>query len=327
MFTRFKRFSIATQAWFILSLMFLGATSALYFWATDNAVDAELSHTRTVADMADAYRAQAARHSGFYVRREATEDLNKVGKYLASFQSESVSLSGDVKQYVFHQKNPFLALGDFSVEVQKSPAAAKFKMVSDNPFNPENTPDEFEKNALKSVRDQDKGEHWELIGGQLRYARALRAAPACITCHGSPDQAPEAVRAQYRPPIGAETGGGYGYKVGEIVGLTSVSIAHKTPWQMLTSQKTGFWLSSAFVLTLMFISYFLVLGGLVKPLRRLSRYARDIAESEDLSRVRAPRMFDTHESSSKNEIHRQSHALRALYESMLSAAQYIKRMD
>ena len=324
MISRFKRFSIATQALVFLLLMMLGTGSALYFWATDNAMQSELSHTRTVADMADAYRAQAARHGGFYIRRPTFSEIESVGRYLAYYEVDAKAADGTSTSFTFHQKNPFLALGDFSAEVQKSPAGAKFRMVSDNFMNLANRPDTFELRALDALRSNSQAEYWDVAGGQLRFARALTATKACLGCHGAPESAPAVVTAQYRPPSGSSVGGGYGYKEGEVVGLTSVTIAHQSPHQMLAAQGAGFWLSAAAVLILMATSYMLIVRGLVAPLRTLSRYAHEIADSDDLRFVRAP-VFDTAEGTSHSEIHMQSHALKRLYAGMRAASDHISQ--
>jgi hypothetical protein len=325
MIRSFKRLSIATQSLIILALTLTATSSALYFWARDNALASELSHTRTVADMADAFRAQAAKHGGFYVRRESKEDVAKVGKYLASFEAESKSSDGQVISYEFHQKNPFLALGDFSAEVAKSKAAAKFKMISDNYMNPINKPDSFEKSALESLRKAGASdEFWSVEGGQLRYARSLRATKACMSCHGDFDNAPKAVKANYPKPTNG-AGGGYGYLDGSVVGITSVKVAHKSTFEMLKAQNAGFWISALSVLGLMLTAYFVVLSGIVRPLRIQSKYAENIAVSDDIQKVKIP-SFDDNESTSSNEIHLQAHALKALHQSMTTATAYIQKI-
>jgi hypothetical protein len=325
MISSFKRLSIATQSLIFLALTLAATSSALYFWARDNALASELSHTRTVADMADAFRAQAAKHGGFYVRRETKEDVAKVGKYLASFEAESKSADGEVKNYEFHQKNPFLALGDFSAEVAKSKAAAKFKMISDNYMNPTNKPDSFEKSALEKLRQEGAtDEFWLVEGGQLRYARSLRATKACLSCHGDFDNAPKAVKANYPKPM-TGAGGGYGYLDGTVVGITSVKVAHKSTLEMLKAQNAGFWVSALSVLGLMLTAYFVVLSGIVRPLRIQSKYAENIAVSEDILKVKIP-SFDDNESTSSNEIHLQAHALKALHQSMATATAYIQKI-
>lgn len=324
MIRNFKRLSISTQAGALLVLT-LGATvSAFFFWANENAIKSELQHSRTVADMADSFRKVAAQHGGFYVRREASEDIEKVGRYLAQFPSEKTE---DGKQYVFHQKNPFLAIGDYSAAVQASPAAAKFRITSDNYMNPANQPDLFDLAALKEMRETGATESYAVVKGQLRYARALRADKACLSCHGDPQNAPGVVKANYRAPIGGTSGGGYGYEEGQIVGVTSVFVPHLTPVEMLAGQSLGFWASVAVVVGLILTSFGLAVRGVVQPLKRLSNYAAVIADAGDvdeLKTLKSPK-FDTDEGTSSNEIHRQAYAVKSLHESMQAAMEHIKR--
>jgi hypothetical protein len=324
MFRSFQRLSVAAQTALLLILMLCGTLSALFFWARDNAVRSELAHSRTVADMADSFRAVAARHGGFYIRRAAADDVSKVGRFLATYHASQKTPDGATQEFVFHQKNPFLALGDFSAEVQRSRAAAKFRITSDNYMNPANAPDLFDTAALRTMRETDVSEYWDVVGGNFRYARALRAEKSCIACHGDPGKAPEVVRTQYRAPIGAAVGGGYGYEEGQVVGLSSVTIPHLQPAEMLAHQSRGFWISAAGVLGLMLLAFGSIVWGLVRPLGRLSRYAHVVATSDDLSKIRGP-VFDADEANSRNEIHLQAHALKSLHESMQAAIDHINR--
>lgn len=199
MFRQFNRLSISIQA--IVFLLFtLGATlSAFFFWASDNVLIAERQHARTVADMVDSFRAVAAKHGGFYVRRQSTDDVEKMGRFLATYNSTITSADGTTKEYVFHHKNPFLALGDYSNMVETSAAKAKFRMVSDNYMNPANIPDEFDKAAMAQLRADNAKEYWDIAANKLRYARPLVADKSCLNCHGDPLAAPETVKAQYKP--------------------------------------------------------------------------------------------------------------------------------
>ncbi|HET8871553.1 MAG TPA: DUF3365 domain-containing protein, partial [Aquabacterium sp.] len=240
---RLKRLKIMHQAWLIMILIMAALTSTFLFWAADNSRNAELAHSRTVADMADSLRTMVSREGGLFVRRRANEDVSKVGRYLGEYVALPSPSDPDLPYYVFHQKNPFLALGDYSDVVQHSPAAAKFRITSDNVMNPANQPDLFDLEALGVMRETGATEYWKIKGDTLRYARALRADKNCLGCHGRPEDAPAIVRMKYRGLEGHVRGGGYGYKLGEIVGVTSVTVPHNTFGAMLTQQSWGFWLS------------------------------------------------------------------------------------
>ncbi len=322
----FKRLKIIHQAWWITAMILSAVASSFLFWAADNARNAELAHSRTVADMADSLRTLVARHGGVYVRRQADQDVGQVGRYLAEYAALPALIGEPGPSYVFHQKNPFLALADYSSEVQHSPAAAKFRITSDNMMNPANQPDLFDLEALSAMRETGVKEYWKVKGETLRYARALRAEPACLACHGRPQDAPVVVRMKYKAPDGQAKGGGYGYTLGEVIGVTSVTVPHTTFGAMLTRQSWGFWLSVSVVLGLTAWVFWQLMRGIVVPLSRLSRYADEIAHSDDLRGVRQPR-FDADEASSQNEIHQQSFALKALHESMRSAVDHITRTE
>ena len=66
---RFKRLRIIQQSVIILVLMVSAIISTFLFWAAENNLNAELAHSRTVADMADSLRTMVARQGGYYVRR------------------------------------------------------------------------------------------------------------------------------------------------------------------------------------------------------------------------------------------------------------------
>jgi Protein of unknown function (DUF3365) len=327
MLPKFSRMPIATQALIILVMMLASTSSALYFLASNNAIEGELSQTRTVADMAESFRSLAAKHGGFYVRHVSTDDPQNVGRYLASYEMADPKASVPTS-HVFYQKNPFLALTDYSNEVAVSTTKAKFRIVSDNYMNPANAPDIFEMMALRAMRDRskngDNNEFWAVDKGQLRYARGMTATAACLGCHGKASDAPEAVRTQYRAPVGTTVGGGYGYQEGQMVGLTSVTVPHQSPLQMIASQKMGFWISSGLVVGLMLLSFCLVYLGIVKPLRAQYDYSHSLATSHTPETVKAP-ISTADDHSSRNEIHRQTSALKALHESMITAMKFVSR--
>lgn len=324
--TRFLRLSITKQASLFLALMLSMASSVLYFWAVDNGQAQELAHSRTVADMADSFRAMVAKNGSIYIRRVSTSDVATVGRYLTEYDSPSNVVNGQVVDYKFHQKNPFLAIGDFSTEVLHSPAEAKFRMASDNPMNPANHADSFELQALDKIRATNLNESWQVTGQYLRYARALVAAKACLACHGDPDSAPAFIRDKYRTPIGSKVGGGYGWVEGQIVGVTSVSVPHSSPMDMLAKQGAGFWVSAIAFISITVLAYFAVIGGVVKPMKRLTRYVKELATTLEVDTVKPPH-FDTEESTSGNEIHQQAHKIKALHETVAAAMNHITHLN
>lgn len=313
MVTRFSRLSITTQASLILVATIGAAVSTLVFWAHDNAMEAELAHARTVTDMADSFRSYVAEKGGLYVRRPLSSDLATVGRYLETMVTTDPPEG--VQPYAMHRKPPFAAVLDFSDQVDKSPAAAKFRITSDRPLNRANHADLFELQAITVMREKPgTSEYWTVQNGSLRYARVLVASQACLNCHGSPDAAPESVRAQFPPLAGAVNGGGYGWKVGDVVGVTSASTPHKSLLEMLAGQGAGFWASASVMLSLMLTAFLLIVRGLVKPLREQAAYAMQLAESTSPETIEPPASSTQHESG--NEIHRTGHAIGSLHETV-----------
>jgi len=96
--------------------------------------------------------------------------------------------------------------------------------------NPDNRPDDYEANQLKTFQGSKSGESWQVVseGGKrsLRYLLPMFADQSCLTCHGSYDNAPTFV--QKRFPKGHFS---YSYKVGEIIGAVSVSVPMQSLYQ------------------------------------------------------------------------------------------------
>ena len=140
---------------------------------------------------------------------------------------------------------------------------------SDNYMNPANSPDSFDRESIQMMRESGARQTWQVVGTQVRFARALVADMSCMRCHSSPESAPTSVSSKYRGLPGGAKGGGYGYKVGDVVGITSVTVPHATPLAMLASQSVWFWVSAAVVLGLMVLSYWLALVGVVAEYTRI----------------------------------------------------------
>lgn len=97
------------------------------------------------------------------------------------------------------------------------------KVSSDNPLNFDNEPEPLEVSLLQRYRDNPDTEsivESGIIQGKpfLVSSRPSKAKEACLRCHGVPAQAPEAIRAHYG------IGSGYGYKIGDVVGVMTVGV-------------------------------------------------------------------------------------------------------
>ena len=90
-----------------------------------------------------------------------------------------------------------------------------FKITSLRPINKINTPDEFEKKALKYIEKNSAKEYYEVVkNGDFRYMGALITTQSCIPCHKH-----------------------QGYKVGDIRGGISINLNTKNYEEIVSSIK------------------------------------------------------------------------------------------
>lgn len=89
--------------------------------------------------------------------------------------------------------------------------------------NPASDPKPFEVNLIKFFADHPQLQSWQGIvqaGGQSSFihSRPVYFTPDCLHCHGKPEEAPPDLVKLYGPERG------FGYKPGDIAGITAVSI-------------------------------------------------------------------------------------------------------
>lgn len=156
-----------------------------------------------------------------------------------------------------------------------------YKEATLNPTNPRDRSDTFETPIIQRFRADPKlaeirGER--ALGGRraLYVARPiLIKSPACMQCHDRPETAPATMLAIY----GGQ--GGFGWKVGEIVGAQVVTVP--TDVAEATAKKTfiTFMASLAAVFALIFLALNLMLDRfIVQPIRRISGVAEAISTGD-----------------------------------------------
>lgn len=69
----------------------------------------------------------------------------------------------------------------------------EFKVPKISPRNPDNEPDEYEKEILQKLKDNDMKEYWEVdeANNQVRYFRPVYLTEECLNCHGDPARSSE----------------------------------------------------------------------------------------------------------------------------------------
>ncbi len=197
------------------------------------------------------------------------KDLVDFDALLASGGSPTDQDSVSEFTTTYYSKNPMLAQRELSGIASASNASAKFRLASLNAMNPVNQPDAFESEALRKMAGKDLGfvDGFDPRYGVYRYARKITMKKACITCHGDPSAAPRALVTRYGDKHG------FGYRVGDVAGVISVTLPLESFPDMLrryVDWKDLVLVLCAFALALAFLEY-----RILKPLKRLSDSARE----------------------------------------------------
>jgi len=251
------RFSVL----FVLALLFIGGA---YYLVLSQVYYSELQRqARGMADNVDAFGKWVSQYGRVWVKDKSET------KYLSLLKFGDITDGSNKQPVSFYSKNPALAQREFSEVVAKSTASAKFRITSDNWMNPANKPDTWETEALAAIKERGQDEYIQILDGRYRYARKMVHAASCIACHGDPATAPSDVTEQY----GTERG--YGFKVGDVAGIISVSLPAEpllmASFGVLGPIEIGL-IVLAFVMLYLFMHF-----GVAKPIRKLTRDAHLIS--------------------------------------------------
>lgn len=267
----FKNTSLVLRfsALFVLALVLIGGA---YYLVLREVYYSELHRqARGMADNVNAFGKWVSQYGRVWVKdKSETKFLSQL-----SFSSQP-SGGADSAPVNFYSKNPALAQREFSEVVAKSTTSAKFRITSDNWMNPANQPDPWEAEAIATIKNRGLDEYIEIHDGRYRYARKIVDAASCIACHGDPATAPQDVTEQY----GREHG--YGFKVGDVAGIISVSLPTEpllvASFGVLGPLELGL-IVLAFVILYLFMHY-----GVARPIKKLTRDAQliSVGKSVDL---------------------------------------------
>lgn len=304
MLRNWKRLPIKAQFLTLMLVILTIMLGAFYGAIHDNNVQSKLQEAKGLADQNDNFGAWVAQYGGIYVKIDGEADPTARD----SVGHETFTIE-DTKKITFLHKNPALAQRELSQITEKSNSKGKFKMVSDNPMNPDNFPNRFEMSALEQIRENGMKDYFEIKNGKLLYARGIVAKQACLKCHASRETAPTSVSEKY-PGIGKANG--YGYVVGQTIGVTSVTVPLDSPIEMIShlSPKSWLWFGALiFAIVLMFV---VIIRFYVKPLRYLKQFTDKVVRGEE--NFESPR-FDSEQETSRNEIHQLCQGFGELHES------------
>ena len=294
-----------------------------------------LQRGRTVANMVDAFGAWASQYKGIWVRSDPADASLKVGNFLehrltpkpaaegsasasgsatpgGRFETKGLSqadMAAIASNGAFHLKNPALVQRELSDVVAASSSAEKFRITSDRFFNPNNAPTRFELSAIETIRDSSSGitEYHEVKGNTLYYARRLVASAACLRCHETPEKSPLVMQTKYAGTAG------WGYKLGDVAGVISVTVplSDRDVTALLAGFDAKVWIAIGGVvlalLSLLLWLYATVIGAATK----MQNYANAVKGAQR-GEVVGKMVLDSEEVTSRNEIHKLSHALKAI---------------
>lgn len=287
-----RRFSIPVKFFGVFFLTMLLVAGA--FITTLNSLRRQVSRNeaRAVAGQVAAFRSWIAQSGMIWVQTLAPG--------FHDFLDEQI----DAKGGTFYGKNPALATRELAQIAQREDARAFFRVTSDNWRKKENAPDAFEAAAIARFKADNTLEFVESYeGGKYRYAQPLFIEQSCLPCHGDPKDAPRPVLEKY----GSDKA--FGYKVGQVRGIVSVTVPSLGLKDVLLSIAKP---SSLALLTLALVLNIFFIRTVVMRLIELTRNAEAIAAGK----LETPLVY-TNPSESNDELDHLYHAVNLLKRSLV----------
>ncbi|MCX8030835.1 MAG: DUF3365 domain-containing protein [Thermodesulfovibrionales bacterium] len=156
-----------------------------------------------------------------------------------------------------------------------------FKRLSDNPMNQNNLADPFHLEMLNYFRSNPHQKAWKGIvvidGRQYLYRlNPVVMDKPCLQCHGKPADAPVQLIKIYG------TDGGFHWKVGDVVGINSVSVSLDLAFAQAKETAFRAFLFGFVSLSVLFIALFTTFRQIVtKPIDNLSKIFRGISQGKE----------------------------------------------
>ena len=256
----------------------VAALGAAAWWTADNLVAGRaVSEGRIVADTVGRW---ASQYGGVHARTQGA-GAALPGSFLtrnvyAGADGDVTLLNGAKAEQrqgereamarieTYYWKNPALIQREVADVLMATNSLAQYRMTARTVLNRNNAPNPFEIEALDALQKafQEHGaealakaapqggghagakaapnEYWKIQGGQLLYARAVIAQKSCLRCHDTPENAPDFLRTNQQ----FNGGGGFGYKVGQPIGVISVKLPVQTGLQAASqSVPTAAWVA------------------------------------------------------------------------------------
>ncbi len=198
-----------------------------------------------------------ADHGGIFVERLPWVKPNP---YLAMVNKETEII--DIKGRRLVKENPAMVTKEIS-RYARDKGLFWFNITSLKPINPENSPDNFEREALKLFESGNVTEYSAVQRiNNLRYFRfiaPLYVESPCLDCHSK-----------------------QGYRIGDVRGAISITIPVEDLFVEINKNRTNM-INVAIIVALMlfFTTYFTMRRFVLLPLSRLKKNMRDFSGGEE----------------------------------------------
>ncbi len=256
----FRNYSLFVKMLIFLILIIVISTTGFSLMLNHLHKNQLRNEARTLSEHVVAFRSWVASYGVVWVKDIKTEYLGK----------EECPSSA-----TFYSKNPALATRELAHIANSAASHTNFRVTSDNFRNPKNSPDSFETAAI-TIFKQNKSfkEHYAMEGSHYRYAAPLVVKKGCLKCHSDPSSAPDDVIEKYG------TIRGFGYQLGDIRGVISITIPTEGMW--LESLK-GVALWQVLILSLIVIVAFIFSQVVfAKPLKNLAESVDSISKGREV---------------------------------------------
>jgi len=323
----FSRQSLQLQFVALIGTFLVFCTIALVTMRSSLAEAQALEHARATAGTVEALGNWSSQYRGAWFLSEPMQA--QVGDILdhgqahtsvispaANKASATVPSKGDVAQPDgdFHSKDPWHVQRTLSEVIERMGGGEQFRLTSDRLFDPRNPPNRFELTAIEHLRAEDhaNAEYHEVSGDRLVYAKRVVVSATCLGCHDRAEKSPEKIRSKFTQ--------GWGLKEGGFAGIVSVSVPIPASGAATVFQQMNWaaWFAvTGSLLTFGGLLYWLQVNVIHKA-KVLKDYSQSLLDAK--AGVKVARVdLDVDEHSSRNELHRLSVAIRALYRALLLA--------
>jgi len=187
-------------------------------------------------------------------------------------------LSMQIKRAFLPQTVPAYAATQSFIKLQQDHPEYSYKEATLNPTNPRDRAVDWEADIISLFHnrpelDEFVGERQTPNGPSLFLAKPIRITnEACLTCHSTPEAAPDTMIAHYG------TANGFGWQLDEVVGAQIVSVPMLVPVAKAEQTFRFFMtvLAIVFVVILALVNLLLRVS-VINPIKRMSRTADDVS--------------------------------------------------